>query len=569
MWDQLVDFVTSRINRRTGVAYKNDPAIFAYTVLGEVIPYPRSMQANITALLRRVSTRLQQRDPNHLIGSGGLLHMSSYSGYFDPREYWKDLYGFQHVDFCMIHVYQTPDKVLPTTSGGSFQWSEWDNLAKYASFCQTLGKPFIVDEFGLKLDSWTRSTATRYFDYVFKKMRQNGPPIPIVEFWNWGLGPSFDIFISEDATLMELIRSNAVKWGFPVAQLGQVGPLDIGAGYLGTKVIDFDDSTDIQRIVSATTISSNVLSVSRTTSFKEQGLSSLKMSWSFLTESHETAPVTIPSTALETVNFNSASALVCSVKIHSGFPVQPVGHALRFQIQTKSGRVLVQNAAAVFTNFLVLYQWNRVIVRLDSWRDFAVSSSTFTTSSWYDELSSVRRVVIELIHQPGLKPMTGDLYVDNCRLIGDGKSMQTYEDFVTTSSSLLLKNCPAASSLDMNAGLISSTDGSIDMAKCCETADTEQIIPGNPTSGTGEVDNQQVGQPDDNQRDASSAENALFDASIILLMVGFVLFLAGLILILWPQCGLMARLQRRRGLTSTKSLLGKHTDSRSLDSVNS
>lgn len=169
-WYNLVDWVVQR--------YQNQTYLWLYTILGEVIPIT-SKQKEIIRLAADVSHYLRRKDPSRLIGSGGLLHMSPLSGYHNPNPYWQDIYRLEHIDVCMIHIYQNITK-LDTT--------EWDRLPIYQGFCKKLGKPFIIDEWGFNRDLYSPMEAARYIKYVLKKSYSYS----VLQMWNWKPGKTFD-----------------------------------------------------------------------------------------------------------------------------------------------------------------------------------------------------------------------------------------------------------------------------------------------------------------------------------------------------------------------------------------
>jgi hypothetical protein len=104
--------------------------------------------------------------------------------------------------------------VLPSSPGSTPPVSEWTQLATYSNFCHQLGKPLIIDEFGLQLDRFDRSTVLDYFNYAFESAFKTKPRIPVIQVWNWKPGPTFDLFPGEDDDVIAIIRKYALLWGF-------------------------------------------------------------------------------------------------------------------------------------------------------------------------------------------------------------------------------------------------------------------------------------------------------------------------------------------------------------------
>ncbi|KAI3643295.1 hypothetical protein MP228_012850 [Amoeboaphelidium protococcarum] len=427
LWDQLVDFVGNRTNTYSGIKYTEDPTILMFTVLGEVQPSPRSKQAPIFALLQRVAARLRSLDKKHLIGSGGLLHMSSFSGYNDPVTYWKTIYSDPNVDVCMIHVYQDPNKVL--LSNGAFAKSEWDNLATYASFCRDLGKPFVVDEFGLNFDAYSRSRGTEYIKYAFDKAFNTSPPISMIQLWNWRAGKTFDVYPREDLLILEIVRDNAAtRWGFgdgvKVSPTSSSTSSSTQSSKLSQVIVNnpvvFDSNSFIAEGPALVT---DFQSLPQTPNQKvlltPEGFV-LERQFIFTSSQYDTDTITLPADLSDWSMYGIDNGkLICEVMIEAKFPLQPVGHGIKFSVNGKSGRAWTQTNKPVWTNALVLYQWNQIYMRLDPEQSVIseeLAAYPSTADQWRNELSDVSTYSISLVHQSGLPAMNGAWKVRNCRL---------------------------------------------------------------------------------------------------------------------------------------------------------
>lgn len=418
VWDTLVDFATSRVNTVHGISYTDDSTILLISVLGEVVPATRTIQANVQKLLSRVAARIRSNDPNHLIGSGGLLHISPYSGYNDPNPYWQGLFSDVNVDVCMIHVYQTPSKVLPnSTYPYTVPESEWTNLPKYSAFCKNIGKPFIVDEFGLQMDSYSPNTVKRYFEFAFDSVFNTVPAIPIVQVWNWRPGVSFDIFVGDDVEVVTIMRNNAARWTSDIIEgKVQVGGTDGAATRAGTvdiqiQLCDFEDSSVSYQ--AGTSLDSTMWST---------GASSLKMPWSFGSTAYATKDILFsPATVGFTPQWNQLNTmdgkLSCDVYLSSA-SAKYLASAYTVQLKVKgaSGRIYQQTVSTGYTNFIAAGRWNRVYMRLD-YDDLASEvGASITESQWNSELSNIQAFGLSLVHQSGTVALSGNFWIDNCML---------------------------------------------------------------------------------------------------------------------------------------------------------
>jgi hypothetical protein len=116
-FEQTVRYVLGRVNSRTGVAYRDDPAILGWETGNELDSPP--------AWTRRIAALLKELDPNHLVIDGHSLHGVAQSSLDDPN-----------VDVITTHHY--PD-------GGSANYA-----AAILAACDACRgkKPYFVGEFG-------------------------------------------------------------------------------------------------------------------------------------------------------------------------------------------------------------------------------------------------------------------------------------------------------------------------------------------------------------------------------------------------------------------------------------
>ena len=160
--------LATRTNTVTGVAYKDDPTIFAWELANEPRcqgsgAYPSSNNCTlnyakynvqpiafkIPPWVDRVSTALKQADPNHMIAVGdeGFLCET----YQEEPSMTGDCYvgtdfsaftALPHIDFGSLHLY-------PDSWGKNAAWgAAW--IANHTAIAHALGKPVLLGEFGMK-----------------------------------------------------------------------------------------------------------------------------------------------------------------------------------------------------------------------------------------------------------------------------------------------------------------------------------------------------------------------------------------------------------------------------------
>jgi mannan endo-1,4-beta-mannosidase len=124
-FEQFIEKVVTRVNSITGVAYKDDPAIFAWETDNEIPNSPVSWE-------NRICSHIKKLDPNHLVINGN----NAYHGNFTP-----DRLAEKDADIYVAHYYE--------------HWKLRWNLAEDSATVTKAGKVFIVEEFG-----WDRSNTT-------------------------------------------------------------------------------------------------------------------------------------------------------------------------------------------------------------------------------------------------------------------------------------------------------------------------------------------------------------------------------------------------------------------------
>lgn len=229
--EAIYDVVPRRKNTINGRVYAKDATIMAYSILGEIVPYGLNKRAdgsldlknesrsadNYVEFVARAAARLKRNAPRTLVNAGGLLHVSPTGPVKDRsgRPYWQTLWSDSSVDFGSIHIYAKPPKALPRPVTPPYQepmpWGEWKNLGVYTTFCKGMGKPFVVEEWGIDASARGKATSNgeapslemsleAVRDYVttaYACVREAQVPISIL--WQWSPGGAFNLWPGESA----------------------------------------------------------------------------------------------------------------------------------------------------------------------------------------------------------------------------------------------------------------------------------------------------------------------------------------------------------------------------------
>lgn len=258
--------VPNRVNTVNGRVYKNDPTLLGYSILGEIVPfglrYAKDKKLDLSnesrdvnnylAFIHAAATELKRNDPNHLVNAGGLLHVSPDGPVRDAsgQPYWQTLWADRSIDFASVHIYPNLDDdlkkaKLPLAPPYPFTLpvGEWKNLPVYKAYADKIGKPFMVEEWGLSLDRRLpeKDAAGKPGPFAYSPQFQQdyfrsalaatiAAKVPVTILWQWYPGNSFDLYPGaskdEDAVIAIVKKSSAAfnSSGLPALPSGHTGP---------------------------------------------------------------------------------------------------------------------------------------------------------------------------------------------------------------------------------------------------------------------------------------------------------------------------------------------------------
>lgn len=146
-YKNYVRHVVTRVNSRTGVAYKDDPAIFAWQLANEPRCPSDPSGETLVAWAREMSAFIKSIDANHMVSVGDEGFYRRPGG--DDRTHsgkegvdWERLLALPEIDYGTVHLY--PDHWDKVPGWGT----EW--IREHVRDGRKLGKPVVLEEFGLK-----------------------------------------------------------------------------------------------------------------------------------------------------------------------------------------------------------------------------------------------------------------------------------------------------------------------------------------------------------------------------------------------------------------------------------
>ena len=147
-FEQFIQHVLTRVNSYTGVAYKDDPAIFAWETDNEIQGSPIAWENRICSTIKKV-------DPHHLVINGNDMPIMVPTA---------ERLAEPDADIFVAHYYQ--------------YWSQPWNLAANASAVTRAGKVFMVEEFG-----WDKANLTEPALKANQAAVEKNPDVAGDMFW--------------------------------------------------------------------------------------------------------------------------------------------------------------------------------------------------------------------------------------------------------------------------------------------------------------------------------------------------------------------------------------------------
>jgi mannan endo-1,4-beta-mannosidase len=190
MWyrDHIKMMVT-HVNPYTGLAYRDDPAVFAWELANEPRRYPYGWVTGTAAYIKSL-------DPYHMVTTG--------SEGTPPGETldFKRTHDSPDIDYATIHIWPQNwgwyDPVNPDSYDRAEQ-NALEYLRRHVYDAAVLNKPLVLEEFGLARDwepvhdIYDPQSSTLYRDRFYKAMFgevfdiiQKGGTLAGDNFWAWG-----------------------------------------------------------------------------------------------------------------------------------------------------------------------------------------------------------------------------------------------------------------------------------------------------------------------------------------------------------------------------------------------
>lgn len=191
--NEAIKSVVNRKNTVNGILYREDPTIMAWELANE----PRGVDQieSMYVWINNTATLIKSLDRNHLVTTGAEGYTAS------PESSGTDfikMHSSEAIDYTTAHIWiqnwSWYDPANHKTGYSAAKQKMINYLLKHAEESKRLGKPFVLEEFGIMKDNGsfdpTASTINRdeYYRDVFEQVYQlakHGKACG-VNFWAWG-----------------------------------------------------------------------------------------------------------------------------------------------------------------------------------------------------------------------------------------------------------------------------------------------------------------------------------------------------------------------------------------------
>ncbi|MBL7773926.1 MAG: cellulase family glycosylhydrolase [Chitinophagaceae bacterium] len=196
LFEQYLNKLVLRVNTVNKIAYKNDPNIFSWELANEPRPMNEKAIDAYRLWIAHFSSYIKKMDRNHMvtIGVEGMI------GTNQDYELFKEVHAIPSIDYATIHLWpgiwqwykNGPEHVLSDSCSTLIS----DYFKQHASLCKELGKPLVLEEFGLQRDGNSYSyksnveARNRFYESVYQEGKKNN--FAGFNFWGFAGVPKKD-----------------------------------------------------------------------------------------------------------------------------------------------------------------------------------------------------------------------------------------------------------------------------------------------------------------------------------------------------------------------------------------
>lgn len=187
--------LVGRVNHITGKRYADDPAIMAWELANEPRPMRPSAYDAYRKWVSATAALIKSIDPDHLVTTG----TEGMASTDDNIQLYKSIHADKNIDYLTIHVWPKNWGFFSDTAIAAGMPriinSTRTYIDKHIAVTRSLGKPMVIEEFGLPRDlqafdaSSPASLRGQYYDLLFTMVKESiaaGTGISGCNFWAFG-----------------------------------------------------------------------------------------------------------------------------------------------------------------------------------------------------------------------------------------------------------------------------------------------------------------------------------------------------------------------------------------------
>ena len=186
-----IRYVLARTNTITKKPYVQDPAIMAWEIINEPRPMTAAATPAFEAWMGQTAALIKSLDKNHLLTTGSEGDIAT----DNDMAVYERVHADPHIDYLTIHIWPknwgwfrdtATAKGMPAVIAKATAYVD-----KHVAEAQKLGKPLVIEEFGLPRDGqvFTLAAGTtlrdEYYAALFGMMKKD-PIIAGYNFWAFG-----------------------------------------------------------------------------------------------------------------------------------------------------------------------------------------------------------------------------------------------------------------------------------------------------------------------------------------------------------------------------------------------
>jgi len=192
-----IRYIVGRTNTITGVAYKDDPAIFSWQIANEPRCFSSDpeVQQKFVDWMWKAAKVIKEVDPNHMVSSGS----EGIWGCENSAELCEKVHACPDIDYITAHIWpynwSWVEQDHPQDKYGVSVDSTAAYLEKHNAIATKLNKPIVIEEFGFPRDNastdknaghWARDG---YYNFIAERVvdgNEHNGRIQGMNFWAWG-----------------------------------------------------------------------------------------------------------------------------------------------------------------------------------------------------------------------------------------------------------------------------------------------------------------------------------------------------------------------------------------------